>query len=167
MLDRHQRGNPFSYIAYFNYGVILSELGDRLGAIKTFRECLQVNPDFIPAHINLGRALEDFGRPGGYLAEWGKATAKLAPITGDKIAHKCTLLIQSGRLLDSLHQSAAAEDALREAFETDPSQSEAILQWINLRQRQMPLARGCRIGTCLAGVASCLDLAFVAGRAHR
>ncbi len=128
--------HQFVYIAYFNYAVILSELGDQLGAIKALRECLRINADFIPALINLGRALEDLGHPTDTLAEWRKAAAKLSAVSGEAISQKCTLLMQSARVLDSLQQYAAAEEALREAIEIDPSLSDAILQWINLRQRQ-------------------------------
>src|SRR6218665_102297 len=51
--------NPAVHLAYFNYAVALSQLGDRAGAVQAFRACLKANPQFAPGHINLGRVLED------------------------------------------------------------------------------------------------------------
>lgn len=62
--------NPTIHLAYFNYAVMLNQLGDRAGAVQAFRACLKANPEFAPGHINLGRALEDAGLIGHAVEQW-------------------------------------------------------------------------------------------------
>ena len=50
------------HLAYFNFSVVLRELGDQAGAINALRACIKLDPAFAPARINLGRALEDSGQ---------------------------------------------------------------------------------------------------------
>ena len=61
---------PLAHLAYFNYSVALRELGDLAGAINALRACCQADPDFGPARINLGRALEDGGDLALAVAQW-------------------------------------------------------------------------------------------------
>jgi len=124
------------YAVCFNYGVALSDLGDRLGAVNAFRDSIRLKPDFMPPSVNLGRALEDVGLAGPAVAEWLNAAAKLAAVNGESVKHKTTLLTQAGRVLESLQQDAAAEDALKQVIDISPSSTEAVLHWISLRQRQ-------------------------------
>ena len=86
------------YAVYFNFGVALSDLDDRLGAINAFRDSIRLKPDFMPPSVNLGRALEDVGQAGSALSEWLNAAAKLAAVNGESVKQKTTLLTQAGRL---------------------------------------------------------------------
>src|SRR3954470_17687073 len=76
------------YAAYFNYGVGLNDMRDYAGAINAFRESIRLKPDFQPAHINLGRALEDVGLAGAAVSEWMKLVGKLSTVTGEAVSHK-------------------------------------------------------------------------------
>ena len=124
------------YAVYFNFGVALSDLDDRLGAINAFRDSIRLKPDFMPPSVNLGRALEDVGQAGSALSEWLNAAAKLAAVNGESVKQKTTLLTQAGRLLETLQKDAAAEDLLKQVIELSSWSPEAIQHWIALRQRQ-------------------------------
>ncbi|MGO9772967.1 MAG: glycosyl transferase [Roseiarcus sp.] len=124
------------YAVYFNFGVALSDLDDRLGAINAFRDSIRLKPDFMPPSVNLGRALEDVGQAGSALSEWLNAAAKLAAVNGESVKQKTTLLTQAGRLLETLQKDAAAEDSLKQVIELSSWSPEAIQHWIALRQRQ-------------------------------
>ncbi|MBY6242955.1 glycosyl transferase [Methylosinus sp. Sm6] len=128
--------HPLVYAAYFNYASALADTGDRPGAILALREALRVKADFHPAHINLGRLLEDSGQAGKGVAQWMTCVEQLGAITGDSVAHKLSALQQIGRVLEGHDKDDSAEDALRQSLEIDPRQLEVAQHWIALRQRQ-------------------------------
>ncbi len=124
------------HAAYFNYGVVLNKSGDRYGAMNVLRECLRLKRDFLPAHINLGRLLEDDGQAGAAVSQWLAMIEQTSLINGDTIKHKLLALQQIGRVLEGFQQDASAEDALRQALDINAAQPEVIQHWISLRQRQ-------------------------------
>jgi len=128
--------HPLLYAMYFNYGMSLSDLGDRAGAINALRESIRLKPDFYHPFINLGRILEDQGQVGRAVTQWLSLVESLPSVNGDSINHKTTALKQVGRVLESNLRDAAAEDALRQCLEINNDQPEAIQHWIALRQRQ-------------------------------
>ena len=128
--------NPLLHAVYFNYGVTLSKVGDRAGAINVFRECIRLKPDFHPPYINLGRQLEDAGQPGFAVAQWMELVKGLAAVNGDAVKHKLIALQQLGRVLEGAHSDGPAEDALKQSLEINPTQGEVIQHYIALRQRQ-------------------------------
>jgi predicted O-linked N-acetylglucosamine transferase (SPINDLY family) len=124
------------HAAYFNYAVELNETADRPGAINALRECLRVKQDFYPAYINLGRVLEDSGEIGQAVMQWFALAGNLSAVNGESVKHKILALKQAGRVLESVHQDAQAEEALRQCIELDLGQTEAIQHWTALRQKQ-------------------------------
>lgn len=127
---------PLLHAAYFNYGVSLSKSGDRYGAMNALRAALGLKPDFLPAHINLGRLLEDDGQAGAAVTQWLTLVAQTAMIEGNSVKHKLVALQQTGRVLEQFQQDEPAEDALRQSLDIDKGQPEVIQHWIALRQRQ-------------------------------
>ena len=128
--------NPLAHLAYFNYSVALREIGDLGGAINALQACRQIDAEFGPAHVNLGRAYEDSGDVGQAVAEWKKFADACASVTPARISHKLMALQNIGRVLETSEQFAAAEDTLRQAIELFPERREAGQHWIALRQRQ-------------------------------
>lgn len=124
------------FAVYYNFGVALSGIPDRTGAINALRECTRLKPDFLPSYINLGRALEDTGQPGPAVAEWYKLVNILPSVNADSITHKTMALQQVGRVLEGANSDTAAEDALKQSLDINPHQPEVIQHWISLRQRQ-------------------------------
>jgi predicted O-linked N-acetylglucosamine transferase (SPINDLY family) len=128
--------NPLLYAVYYNYGVALTAIRDYPAAINALRECTRQKPDFQPAYINLGRALEDIGQIGQAVKQWLALTNHLAQINGEAVSHKTTALQQIGRVLEGANSDNAAEDALKQSLDINPHQPEVIQHWISLRQRQ-------------------------------
>ena len=112
--------NPLLHAVYFNYGVTLSKVGDRAGAINVFRECIRLKPDFYPPYINLGRQLEDAGQPGFAVGQWMELVKGLSAVNGDAVKHKLITLQQLGRVLEGAYNDGPAEDALQAVARDQP-----------------------------------------------
>lgn len=128
--------NPLLHAAYFNYGVVLNKSGDRYGAMNALRASLSLKADFLPAHINLGRLLEDDGQVGAAVTQWLQLVSQTGLIEGNAVKHKLIALQQLGRVLETFQQDEPAEDALRQSLDIDDDQPEVVQHWIALRQRQ-------------------------------
>lgn len=128
--------NPTIHLAYFNYAVMLNQLGDRAGAVQAFRACLKANPEFAPGHINLGRALEDAGLIGHAVEQWSHYAEVTKNVDAETIGHRHMTLQNMGRVLEGAGKLEEAETALLQAFELRPELPEAGQHWASLRQRQ-------------------------------
>lgn len=128
--------NDLLFAVYYNYGVALSAVQDRNGAINALRECTRLKPDFQPSYINLGRALEDSGKNGEAVTQWLKLCTNLAAVNGESVTHKTSALQQIARVLEAANSDVAAEDALKQSLDINVHQQEVIQHWISLRQRQ-------------------------------
>jgi predicted O-linked N-acetylglucosamine transferase (SPINDLY family) len=132
----HNSGDNLLHAAYFNFAVVLADLGDRPGAINALQECIRLKPDFYASYINLGRLFEDSGQPGAAVTQWLKLVQNLAVVNGETVAHKISALEQIARVLESANSDAPAEDALRQSLDINPHQTKVLQHWISLRQRQ-------------------------------
>ncbi len=128
--------NELIHAVYFNYGVTLNDLRDLTGAINAFRTSIRIKPEFEPPYINLGRALEDTGQVNAAVGEWMKLINMMSGITGDKLAHKLTVMHQTARVLEQSISDKMAEEVLRQSLDIDCRQPEAVQHWVALRQRQ-------------------------------
>ncbi|WFU08081.1 glycosyl transferase [Rhizobium sp. CB3090] len=128
--------SPLLHLAYFNYAVTANHAGDAAGAIHALRACLKLSPQFGPAHINLGRLLEDSGLHGRAVEQWRDFAKATAEITADKIGYRLMALQHIGRVLESVGSLEEAEAALWQAIELQPSKTEAGQHWTSLRQHQ-------------------------------
>lgn len=135
----HNSNDLLLHAAYFNYGVVLADIGDRPGAIMAFQECIRIKPDFQPCYINLGRVFEDSGQLNEAVAIWLKFVQNLSAVNGESVAHKLTALEQIARVLEAANKDAPAEDALRQSLDINPHQTKVLQHWISLRQRQCKL----------------------------
>src|SRR5690606_16630539 len=92
--------NPLLHLAYFNYSVTLSQMGDAAGAIQALRACIKLNPQFGAGHINLGRALEDAGLTTQAIQQWREYVNATAEITPERINHRLMSLQHIGRVME-------------------------------------------------------------------
>lgn len=129
-------GNPLLHLACFNYSVAAKQIGDAAGSIQALRHCLKLNPQFGPAHVNLGRALEESGLAHEAVQQWRTFVNVSAEITPDRLSHRLTCLQQMGRVLEGAGLLEEAEAALWQAIELQPDKLEAGQHWTSLRQRQ-------------------------------
>jgi len=132
----HNANHPLLYAVLFNYAVTLSDAEQLEPARQALERAIELNLDFMPAYINLGRIHERLGNVGAALAQWSAALARMNGITGTAVSHKTTTLNQSARALEAADQDAAAEQMLRHSLELDSNQREAIQHLVALRQRQ-------------------------------
>ena len=128
--------HPYLHLVYFNYSVTLRLVDDQAGAINALRACIAMERLFGPAHINLGRSLEDAGQVSLAIAQWRKLADATPDITAERVSHKLMALQHIGRTLENLEQLSAAEDALKQALELRPDKTETGQHWIALRQKQ-------------------------------
>lgn len=132
----HNRDNPLLYAVLFNHSVTLADSGNLAAARECLERAVALNPDFLPAYINLGRVYERLGIVGAALVQWSAVLAKLAVLNGPAITYKTTALNQSARALEAAGQDEAAEGMLRQSLEIDCHQREVAQHLIALRQRQ-------------------------------
>ncbi|MES1174023.1 MAG: hypothetical protein ABUL62_06810 [Myxococcales bacterium] len=133
---QHNQSHPLLYAVLFNYAVTLSDAEQLEAARQCLEKAIALNPDFMPAYINLGRIHERLGSVGLALAQWSAALARLSAVTGTAVSHKTTTLNQSARALEAADQDESAEQMLRSSLELDATQREAIQHLVALRQRQ-------------------------------
>lgn len=132
----HNQDNPLLYAVLFNHSVLLADAGEQAAARACLEQCLELNPDFTSAYINLGRVYERQGDAAAAVLQWQALTEKLAGVTGSAIAHKVTALNQTARVLEENQQDEPAENMLRQSLDLDRDQPEAAQHYLALRQRQ-------------------------------
>lgn len=128
--------DPHLPAAMFNHAIAAQRSGDSFGAINILRAAVRLYPDFHASYINLGRALEDAGQAGSAVTQWLSLVNRLPAVNGPTLRHKLLALQQIGRVLESNHLDAAAEDALQQAIDLSPHQPQVVQHWIALRQKQ-------------------------------
>jgi predicted O-linked N-acetylglucosamine transferase (SPINDLY family) len=128
--------HPLLYAVLFNYSVTLSDADKLDPAQECLERAVALNPDFMPAHINLGRVHERQGKVGLAVIQWSAALARMSAVNGTAIIHKTTALNQCARALEAANQDEAAENMLRESLDLDRDQREVIQHLVALRQRQ-------------------------------
>lgn len=133
---KHNADHPLLYAVLFNYAVTLTDGGNLPLAKECLERAVALNPEFTPAHINLGRIHERLGDVARAVTQWQAALARLAAVTGQAVTYKTTALNQSARALEAASQDEAAEGLLRQSLELDCTQREAIQHVVALRQRQ-------------------------------
>jgi predicted O-linked N-acetylglucosamine transferase (SPINDLY family) len=133
---QHNGDHPLLSAVLFNYSVIMSDAGKLEQARGLLERAIALNPELMPAYINLGRTYERLGNAGLAVVQWSAALAKMAGINGPNITYKTTALNQSARALETANEDETAESMLRQSLEIDCRQREAIQHLIALRQRQ-------------------------------
>ncbi len=139
---KFNRDNPLLFVAHFNHSTLLSQVGDEDGAETALRAALAQNPDFSPAHINLGSALERRGGAKEAVEQWNAGLERLQRVTGDAIDYKITLLKQVSRVFMDSQQHGAAETTLRQCLDLNPHQRDVAEQYaaVRLAQCKWPIA---------------------------
>jgi predicted O-linked N-acetylglucosamine transferase (SPINDLY family) len=132
----HNADNPLAYAMYFNFGVVLSNAGKLAQAKEALNAAIRLNPDFMPAYINLGTLLEKMGAAGEGVQKWYEVANKLHAVNGEAIHHKTTALKQIGRLLEKHFIDENAEEALKHGLDINPTQTDVVQHWVSLRTRQ-------------------------------
>jgi predicted O-linked N-acetylglucosamine transferase (SPINDLY family) len=128
--------HPLIFIAHFNCSTLQTQLGDAAGAEASLRTALARNPDFSPAHINLGSALERAGAAKDAVEQWKTGLDRLSAITGDAVDYKLTLLKQISRVMSDNQQHDGSEAALTQAIDINPNLRDVLEQYAAARLAQ-------------------------------
>ncbi len=128
--------HPLAFIAHFNCSTLQAQLGDPIAAEASLQAALKVNPDFAPAHINLGSAMERRGAAKEAVEQWKNGVGRLTAITGDAIDYKTTLLKQISRVMSDNQQHESSEAALVQALDLNPQQRDVLEQYAAARLAQ-------------------------------
>lgn len=134
--------HPLLFIAHFNCSTLQQQLGDMAGAEASLRAALTRNPDFSPAHINLGSALERRGAAKDAVEQWKAGLERMNAVTGDAIEYKLTLLKQISRVMTDNQQHEGAEIALQQAIDINAAQRDVLEQYaaVKLAQCKWPIS---------------------------
>ncbi len=130
------RDHPQLYVAYFNCSALDTQLGDAAEAEKALRAAIEINPDFMPAYINLGGVLERSGSLDQAVEQWRTAANRVVRVTGSAVGYTITALKQIARLLAEHQRNELAEAAIRQCLDINPNQRDVIEQFIALRLAQ-------------------------------
>src|SRR5258706_1866248 len=130
------REHPQLYVVYFNCSAVDGEAGDPAAAIEALKTAIALNPDFMPAYINLGGLLERSGAADRRVELGKSAVHRPVPITGHAVGYVTTTLKQIARVLSDHQQVETAEAIVQQCLEINPQQSDLIEQYIALRLAQ-------------------------------
>ncbi|WP_395404482.1 tetratricopeptide repeat protein [Pseudoduganella sp. UC29_106] len=133
-LDQTQ--SPGTYAVLFNLGVTLANLNDDHGAETCYRRAIELNPQFIEAHMNLGTLLERKGQVIDAIAVWNQATALANPNVPSERPFHVQALNNLGRVLENNKNLPLAEEMMMKSLALDPHQPKVLTHVIHLRQKQ-------------------------------
>jgi predicted O-linked N-acetylglucosamine transferase (SPINDLY family) len=128
--------HPQLYVACFNCAALDTQAQDHSAAMKFLNQAIALNPDFVPAYINLGRTHEELGAIDRAVELWQLAAGRNVPINGLSVQYAITALTQIARVFSAAQQCEGAEDAIFRCLELDPNQFDIIEQYTALRLAQ-------------------------------
>jgi predicted O-linked N-acetylglucosamine transferase (SPINDLY family) len=120
------------HVVHYNWGTVLAALAQHAQAAQAYRAAIAVQPDFLPAYLNLGHQLERLGQPEQAVAHWQYVIAQADP--GLQLRQHA--LNNCARVWERQGALAQAEAALVQSLQIDPTQSAAIAHYVHLRQKQ-------------------------------
>ena len=132
----HHPSDPLRHAACFNYGVLLTGAGQLDHAVTAYTEATSLAPNFLPAYVNCGLALESLGLKQKAIGQWRHVTEQPATIDGERVGLLMAALRHIARVCAAAGDVQGAEEAYQRILEIDPHQRDAILNWIALRQVQ-------------------------------
>jgi predicted O-linked N-acetylglucosamine transferase (SPINDLY family) len=133
---RFNPDHPQLCVALFNRAVLQSSLDDNPGSMASLEAAIALNPDFLPAYINLGGLQERAGLPELAVSTWEIGANRQVQPGGVAVGYAFTCLKQIGRVLGDMSQGARAEIALQRAADLDPRQMDVIGQLVANRLTQ-------------------------------
>lgn len=128
--------HPQLCVALFNRSILQAALGDNAGAAVSLEQAITLNPDFLPAYVNLGGLQERAGLHEPAIATWDAGARRAVVVNGMAVSYAFTCLKQIARLLGEMHQPARAEVALQRAADIDPHAMDVIGQLVANRLSQ-------------------------------
>ena len=127
--------DPNRYMGWFNYGSLLQSTGNTVDAAQAYKECLDIQPRFPQALINLGLTLEKLGKRDDAMQQWATLVSQRYLQDAPPAEMITMALNHIGRVQEDLKQYDLAEQALEQSLAIDPKQVPALQHWIHIRQK--------------------------------
>lgn len=124
--------SPMRHVAAFNYGVLLGELQRPDAAMAAYQQALALKPDFAPALLNIGHALERAGQPEAALASW----QRVIDASDTALEMRLHGLNNSARLLEVLRRYPESEAQMQRSLLLQATQPSVIQHYVHVRQKQ-------------------------------
>ena len=128
--------HPQLFVALFNCSTVQSGIGQVEAAMANLERAIAINPDFLPAYINLGGLRERAGGLEVAVGIWNEAATRAQTVTGISAGYVFTAYKQIARALLEGGQGWRAESALWRCVDLDPSQMDTIGQLVAIRLSQ-------------------------------
>ncbi|OYX95637.1 MAG: hypothetical protein B7Y78_04790 [Caulobacter sp. 35-67-4] len=128
--------HPQLFIALFNCATLQSGIGGTEAAMANLERAIALNPDFLPAYINLGGLQERAGALEVAITTWNAAATRPLAITGSNAHYVFSAYKQMARALLEAQQAGRAETALWRCADLDPTQLDAVGQLVAARLGQ-------------------------------
>ncbi|HLL18936.1 MAG TPA: tetratricopeptide repeat protein, partial [Rubrivivax sp.] len=123
---------PLRHVACFNWGTVLSTLGQAEEAEAAYRQALETQPSFAPAQLNLGHMSERKGDIEPALTFW----RGVFDVAHNAVDHRLHALNNSGRVLETQRRYPEAEALMRTSLEIRADQPDVIQHYVHIRQKQ-------------------------------
>ncbi len=127
--------SPQRPVALFNWGTVLGAIRQHERAEQAYLEALQLQPQFIQAHLNLGHQQEHLQRHEEALASWCQVLVLVDAQNAD-LELKLHALNNLARLLEQLRRYDEAEAYMVQSLEAEPDQPKVIQHYVHIRQKQ-------------------------------
>lgn len=129
-------GNPMVHVALFNCAVLESAASDHLAAIQSLSQAISLEPNFLPAYINLGAAFEKSGDSLKAIETWRTGTTRPIAVGPSQIGYLATLHKQIARVYSDLMMPDLAEQAVIQCLAIAPQHKDAMEQYVAFRLAQ-------------------------------
>ncbi len=127
--------SPMRHVACFNWGTVLGAMGRHAQAEQAYQQAIDLKPDFLQAHLNLGHQLEQLKQVDRALSQWAKVAEMTQGATGPDRDLGLHALNNSARLLESLRRFDEAERFMIRSLQIKPAQSDVLQHYVHLRQK--------------------------------
>lgn len=142
--------HPQRHLVWFNHGSALQASGQAPEAMVAYQHCLQLQPGFPQALINLGLVCEKMGLREVALTHWAAVVGQQHMHNKPDQAMLIMALNHMGRVQEDLRQYAVAEQTLAQSLAIDSEQVGVLQHWIYIRQK----ACGWPVYQALPGISS-------------
>lgn len=127
--------NSHRQYALFNLGALLQSHKRIQEAQEAYEECLELDPHFCKAHINLGLLFERQGHTQKALLTWSQVLTSQYLDSNWGKSEGIAALNHIGRVHENNKRYDLAEAALQESLRLDPYQPGVIQHWVHIRQK--------------------------------
>jgi len=131
-----ERNNtPWNHLAHFNHGAMLFHAGDVDGAALAYQQAIELAPDFLRPHFNLGLVREKQGRFDAAVDELNWVVARALETDPEEREIRRLALNNLGRMHEERRNLGDALACLEQSLAMDPGQGDVLHHWVFLRAK--------------------------------